>query len=297
MAADNNLPQHPHPSVQKFCQLLADSFVAVLTQLGVAEVRGSSIFSSQESVAQPTSAVGVSARFAGGGALRGEILCHARNSAGLQLAQTLMAEPLQPDAAFADDQKDAFAEMVRQTAGLVATEWKKITSAETILNFHSAVEPVFPPSPSSQLTLSGANFPDVPLQLWLTSSLIQALESQTVAVPVSEGPKSAAVAAAPAAPSTSATEPFLSGGNLDLLLDVELEATIRFGEREMFLRDVLGLLPGAVVELNQVVNEPADLLVAGRLVARGEVVVVDGNFGLRVTEVASRSQRASLVPF
>jgi len=63
----------------------------------------------------------------------------------------------------------------------------------------------------------------------------------------------------------------------------------------MLLRDVFALMPGAVVELNQLVNEPAALLVAGRVIARGEVVVVDGNFGLRVTEVASRGQRAELL--
>ena len=83
--------------------------------------------------------------------------------------------------------------------------------------------------------------------------------------------------------------------NLALLLDVELQATIRFGQRDMLLREVFGLMPGAVVELNQLVNEPAELLVAGRLIARGEVVVVDGNFGLRVSEVAAAGQRAALL--
>jgi flagellar motor switch protein FliN/FliY len=63
----------------------------------------------------------------------------------------------------------------------------------------------------------------------------------------------------------------------------------------MLLREIFDLTPGAVVELNQTVNEPAQLLVAGRLVARGEVVVVDGNFGLRVTEAATRGQRAELL--
>jgi flagellar motor switch protein FliN len=82
--------------------------------------------------------------------------------------------------------------------------------------------------------------------------------------------------------------------NLELLLDVELEATIRFGERELFLRDIFALMPGSVVELNQMLNEPAELLIAGRRIARGEVVVVDGNFGLRVSEVASRSERAAV---
>ena len=63
----------------------------------------------------------------------------------------------------------------------------------------------------------------------------------------------------------------------------------------MLLRDIFSLMPGAVVELDQIVNEPVDLLVAGRLIARGEVVVVDGNFGLRVSEVATPSQRAEVL--
>jgi flagellar motor switch protein FliN/FliY len=83
--------------------------------------------------------------------------------------------------------------------------------------------------------------------------------------------------------------------NLDLLLDVDLEATIRFGEREMLLKEIYGLMPGTVIELDQLINEPAQLLVAGRTVAWGEVVVVDGNFGLRVTEVASKGQRAEML--
>jgi flagellar motor switch protein FliN/FliY len=81
-----------------------------------------------------------------------------------------------------------------------------------------------------------------------------------------------------------------SSSPLDLLLDVQLEATIRFGEKQLLLRDVLSARPGTVIELDRDLNQPADLLVAGRLIARGEVVVVDGNFGLRVTELANQGQ-------
>src|SRR5579872_4908935 len=72
---------------------------------------------------------------------------------------------------------------------------------------------------------------------------------------------------------------------LDLLLDVELEATIRFGGRQVSMREILSMTVGSVVELDKRVDEPAELYVAGRLIAKGEVVVVDGCFGLRVTEV------------
>jgi flagellar motor switch protein FliN/FliY len=73
---------------------------------------------------------------------------------------------------------------------------------------------------------------------------------------------------------------------IGLLCDVELDATLQFGSREMFLREVLELGPGDVVELDRYVSEPVDLIVGDRIVARGEVVVVNGNFALRVTEVA-----------
>lgn len=80
-------------------------------------------------------------------------------------------------------------------------------------------------------------------------------------------------------------------GNFDLLLEVELDASVRFGSREMELRELLELGPGDVVELDRHVADPVDLIVGDRIVARGEVVLVSGNFGLRVTEVAEPVRR------
>lgn len=74
-------------------------------------------------------------------------------------------------------------------------------------------------------------------------------------------------------------------------MDVELDVTLRFGQREMLLGDVLNLAPGSVVELDQQVQDPVQLLVADKVVAWGEVVVVDGNYGLRVIGLASREER------
>jgi len=78
-------------------------------------------------------------------------------------------------------------------------------------------------------------------------------------------------------------------------LDVELEATIRFGGRHLPLREILSMSVGSVVELDKRIDEPAELLVAGRLIAMGEVVVVDGSFGLRVTQVVNASENAELL--
>lgn len=72
---------------------------------------------------------------------------------------------------------------------------------------------------------------------------------------------------------------------LELLHGVDMEVTVELGRTRMTVRDLLALTPGAVLELDRAAGSPADLLVNGRLVARGEVVVVDEDFGLRVTEI------------
>jgi flagellar motor switch protein FliN len=77
----------------------------------------------------------------------------------------------------------------------------------------------------------------------------------------------------------------------DILLEIELDATLQFGSRELPLKDVLALGPGDVLELNRHVSEPVDLVVGDRIVARGEVVVVSGNFALLITEVAEPQLR------
>jgi flagellar motor switch protein FliN len=74
--------------------------------------------------------------------------------------------------------------------------------------------------------------------------------------------------------------------NLNLVMDVELNVTLRFGQRKLTLREVLDLASGSVVELDRQVEEPVELLLDGVVIARGEAVVIDGNYGLRVTEVS-----------
>jgi len=77
-----------------------------------------------------------------------------------------------------------------------------------------------------------------------------------------------------------------SAHNLDLVMDVELDVSLRFGKRQLSLREVLELGSGSVVELDRLVDEPVELYLDGKLIARGEAVVVDGNYGLRVTEIS-----------
>jgi flagellar motor switch protein FliN/FliY len=82
--------------------------------------------------------------------------------------------------------------------------------------------------------------------------------------------------------------------NLQLVMGVELEVTLRFGQRKLPLRQLLELNPGSIVELDKRVHEPVELLLHEKVIARGEVVIVEGHYGLRVTEVFAEAQQASL---
>jgi flagellar motor switch protein FliN/FliY len=79
--------------------------------------------------------------------------------------------------------------------------------------------------------------------------------------------------------------PALDGLNLNIVMDVELNVSLRFGQRQLPLREVLELTSGSVVELDRLVDDPVELLLDGKVIARGEAVIVDGNYGLRVTEI------------
>lgn len=75
-----------------------------------------------------------------------------------------------------------------------------------------------------------------------------------------------------------------------VLYDVEMTLTVELGRARLPLRDVLELAPGAVLELDRAASSPADILVNGRLIARGEVVVVDEDYGVRITQIVSGSE-------
>ena len=80
-------------------------------------------------------------------------------------------------------------------------------------------------------------------------------------------------------------------GDLSLVLDVPVELSVEIGRTTMTIRETLELGPGSIVTLDRATGEPVDLLVNGRPIARGEVVAIDEEFGLRITEVVSPQQR------
>lgn len=80
-------------------------------------------------------------------------------------------------------------------------------------------------------------------------------------------------------------------GDISLLLDVEMTMTVELGRTSKLVKDILGLGEGSIIELDKLAGEPVDLLVNGKLIAKGEVVVIDENFGVRVTDIVSQDER------
>ncbi len=82
-------------------------------------------------------------------------------------------------------------------------------------------------------------------------------------------------------------------GNIGLLMDISMEMTVELGRTKKLIREILGIGEGTIIELDKLAGEPVDILVNHKLIAKGEVVVIDENFGVRVTEIVSPMERMS----
>jgi flagellar motor switch protein FliN len=269
-------------AMDSFLQVWKAAFAKVLTQLGASEVTVPDTDPEHLKRAIPEDSAVLEVRFTGGGCLKGQLQWSAGKSVAVQCAQLLMSEPVDAATEFSATHLDGYLEFLRQVAGEVAVAWKAIQSSPVKLVHLPESNGAFPSQAAVGLSLESDKCKALALRLDLDAEMVASVSAplETAASEESSVEDTAESGANRNLPS-----------NLNLILDVQLDATIRFGEREMLLKDVFALMPGAVVELDQLVNEPAELLVAGRLVATGEVVVVDGNFGLRVKEVLSPAQR------
>ena len=146
-------------------------------------------------------------------------------------------------------------------------------------------------------TTGAENPPDdpkcTPIQVDLNGSSLKLFAAFTaeLAAPPAVTEPAAPKAQAAAARSNAAAEPAGYPKGLDRLLDVELPVSVSFGRAEVAIKDVIKLTTGSIVELNRTVSEPVDVIVNNVVIARGEVVVVEGNFGVRIKHVISRQER------
>jgi len=219
------------------------------------------------------------------GGLRGEMSLRIPAASAQRLAQIFMSEPaaaVEAASVLTAENREAVVELMRQVAGLVAsavkTSWGEV-------QFRLDPSPGAPSWPASAVfwLRAGEDSPARMLvEMHLSAALVAGLRAEKEAGKEKETTQAAASGLS--APVSSSLDE--SRAKLGLLMDVELALTLRFGSRRLLLREVLDLIPGAVVELDRKVEEPIDVLLDGRLVARGEVVVLNGNYGVRVTEVA-----------
>jgi flagellar motor switch protein FliN len=207
------------------------------------------------------------------GGLRGEMSLRLPPAVVVRLARILTGETAAEPVDMTAEHREAALELMRQVAGLVsqalASRW-----GEVQLRLEAGM-PSWSTSAAAWLRAGEDAAPFALVEVHLSAALVAALRAEK-----DEG--------LPAPQASTLSSPPDNNLQLGLLMDVELAVALRFGSRRLQLRDVLDLGPGAVIELDRQVHEPVDLLLDGRLLARGEVVVVDGNYALEVTEVAPR---------
>lgn len=208
-----------------------------------------------------------------GGAVQGEMALRLPCVTGIRLAQSLLQETEPPPDVPTPDHKDALEELLRQVAGQAATALASTVGGGVQLTLAGSGAPSWSPSGTRNLHTKDEAGTPVDIEIQISAALAASLLAP---------PKIAAPA--PVAAPSPAQAP-IDGTGYERLRDVMLDVKLRFGSRRMLLRDVLALSAGVVVELESNVTSPVDLLLDGRLVARGDVVVVNGKYGLRVTQV------------
>jgi len=264
------------PKPGEYIQIWADNFSQVMAQIA-----GSAVpcLVRPEAPADLAPAGGddLWALVAASGALRGEMRLRLPPATVLRLAQIFMGEPETPETTLTADHRDAVIELLRQVSGLVSSSAKARWGEVQLRIEPAAAAPSWPPAEVFWLQAGAEGAAGMMLEFGLSAALVAELRAGKI-----EATKATVDSSSPVPPPDSGQ----GTGALDRLMDVQLAVTMRFGARQLLLREVLDLSPGAVVELDRRVQEPVDLLLDGRLLARGEVVVIDGNYGLRVTDVS-----------
>jgi len=300
MTTETPAPAPPADPVE-YVRLWSDAFSQVVGQIVVGQIVVGQIASSAmpcriraesppELASSSESDLWAVVTSAGG--LRGEMSLRLTAGTVLRLAQIFMSEPASPEVQptsnhasdHPSDDRDAVVELLRQVAGLVSTAAKARWGEIQLRVEGASAAPSWPSAGTYWLQVGEDGPAAMALELVLSAALVAELRAEkTEPAQVEAGrtltePASAGISSSPPAGSEK------TSGALDLLMDVELGMTMRFGSRKMLLREVLDLNPGSVIELDRRVQEPVELLLDGKLVARGEVVVIEGNYGLRITD-------------
>ncbi|MGH9393585.1 MAG: FliM/FliN family flagellar motor switch protein [Terriglobales bacterium] len=234
--------------------------------------------------ALPTEVLDMVAHLELSGALGGSQQIKLTRRAARAWARLVLSPPAadaESDAALDESERDALGEVIRRlltvaAAGLKAAGWGEVTFQLVHVGpLRRLVESKERSRPLLYRNSGGAALElELALEASLRERLRQRMNPSAYPMPLPE-------------PSSNAH----NTAKLDLLLDVELDVTLRFGGRQMLLHDVVDLSPGSVLELDRHIDDPVELLVGGKTIAWGDVVVVDGNYGLRVNRMVHRRER------
>jgi flagellar motor switch protein FliN/FliY len=216
------------------------------------------------------------------GSLTGEFLLQFHRAEAAALASKLLRQPADE---FGAEQTEALLKLIEAAVGNFRFAVEPGYGAFAIKT-SSASEPLSGAANAVEFTAVDNDGNRVSFSIYLNAALTQALllHSQAQSLATDTGKSM----------NTDTENEISEQVNLNLVMDVELSVTLRFGQRQLTLREVMELTSGSVVELDRQVEEPVELLLNGVVIARGEAVVIDGNYGLRVTEVSQPIAQAAL---
>jgi len=255
--------------VNAFAQLWTEAISTVMSQVASASFPMQGGGGENMPVAAPED---VQLTITAAGTARGEMNLRLASGTAVDLAKIFVSDTDAARTELTADDRSALEELFRQIAGHVVTSARP-KGLEIQLTVIIGEAPTWPPAASGWI-FSG---PPAPRPAQIEWKLSSALATALVSTWREPDPRPAAPTVPP--PSSKAQE------KLELLMDVELDVVLRFGGRNILLKEILDLGPGSVLELDRTIQDEADLLLDGRLVARGEVVVVERHFGIRITEV------------
>ena len=232
----------------------------------------------------PGPVVSLQCRFSRGAAGPGALVLP--GAAGIGLARLLLGEAPEGAAqAPTSEEEDALRELANQTASSVATTLGEILAKPVgfenpTIEWHAAGGPGLPSWPEGV---------GVAMNVTVGGMTVEA----SLVVPraaVEPAPPPVMEATLPPLPESKNRK---NGNGMEMLLDISLPVTVELGRTRMVIRDILHLAPGSVLELDKLAGEPVDILINEKSIARGEVVVIDENFGVRLTSIVTPSERVA----
>jgi flagellar motor switch protein FliN/FliY len=249
-----------------------------------------------EVVAEPLPAADTDLRYTvqATGAVQGEMALRLPELSGIRLARKFLGEPEAPPLPegaapepITNDDREALEELLRQIGGLAATAIGSVVGGQVQLQLSRADAPwAWTADAVASLRTRDEAGTEITIEIGISPTLAAALAARTTEAGAATEAAATSAAAAATPPAVNSVPDVPPAAGYRRLLDVGLGVKLRFGTRHMLLRDVLALSSGLVVELDNPLNSPVDLLLDGRIIARGEVVIIDGKYGLRVMDVA-----------